>query len=122
MWRPEGEASNGRDAVAKAKQLSPDVVVMDLAMPQMNGFEAARFSNGSMSLLSGLHERDASYRYSGNMKCADEQKSATYVNRGKLSPSVLNSSHPAVIYNLGAFLMKLAHHPGVGNFRYIGKY
>jgi DNA-binding NarL/FixJ family response regulator len=41
-WQVCGEASNGRDAVAKAKQLSPDVLVMDLAMPQMNGFEAAR--------------------------------------------------------------------------------
>jgi len=41
-WQVCGEASNGRDAVAKAKQLSPDVVVMDLAMPQMNGLEAAR--------------------------------------------------------------------------------
>jgi DNA-binding NarL/FixJ family response regulator len=41
-WQVCGEASNGRDAVVKAKQLSPDVVVMDLAMPQMNGFDAAR--------------------------------------------------------------------------------
>ena len=32
----------GRDAVAKVQQLVPDVVVMDLAMPQMNGFEAGR--------------------------------------------------------------------------------
>jgi DNA-binding NarL/FixJ family response regulator len=41
-WQVCGEACDGRDAVAKAKQLSPDVVVMDLAMPQMNGFDAAR--------------------------------------------------------------------------------
>jgi DNA-binding NarL/FixJ family response regulator len=41
-WQVCGEACNGRDAVAKAKELSPDVVVMDLAMPQMNGFDAAR--------------------------------------------------------------------------------
>jgi DNA-binding NarL/FixJ family response regulator len=41
-WQVCGEASNGRDAVAKVKQLVPDVVVMDLAMPQMNGFEAGR--------------------------------------------------------------------------------
>ena len=41
-WQVCGEACNGRDAVAMAKQLSPDVVVMDLAMPQMNGFDAAR--------------------------------------------------------------------------------
>jgi CheY-like chemotaxis protein len=41
-WQVCGEASNGRDALAKTKQLSPDVVVIDLAMPQMNGFDAAR--------------------------------------------------------------------------------
>jgi DNA-binding NarL/FixJ family response regulator len=41
-WQVCGEAFNGRDAVAKVEQLSPDVVVMDLAMPQMNGFEAGR--------------------------------------------------------------------------------
>ncbi|HTS59489.1 MAG TPA: response regulator transcription factor [Terriglobales bacterium] len=50
-WLVCGEASNGRDAVAKAKQLSPDVVVMDLAMPQMNGLEAGR----EISKSSHLH-------------------------------------------------------------------
>ncbi len=37
-----GEAENGQQAVALAKKLSPDVVVMDLAMPQMNGLSATR--------------------------------------------------------------------------------
>lgn len=37
-----GEASNGREAVQLAQQLLPDVVVMDLAMPQLNGLEAIR--------------------------------------------------------------------------------
>lgn len=35
-----GEAANGLDAVEKAGMLSPDVVLMDIAMPEMNGFEA----------------------------------------------------------------------------------
>ena len=37
-----GEAGDGRQAVALAKQLVPDVVVMDVAMPQLNGLEATR--------------------------------------------------------------------------------
>jgi len=37
-----GEASNGRDAVELAERLSPDIVVMDVAMPELNGIEATR--------------------------------------------------------------------------------
>ena len=35
-----GEAANGREAVAMARALTPDVVLMDLAMPQMDGIRA----------------------------------------------------------------------------------
>ena len=37
-----GEAGNGREAVELAGQLKPDVVVMDVAMPELNGIEATR--------------------------------------------------------------------------------
>ncbi len=37
-----GEAENGRQAVQLAKKLTPDVVVMDIAMPLLNGLEATR--------------------------------------------------------------------------------
>ena len=37
-----GEAGNGREAVDLANQLKPDVVVMDVAMPELNGIEATR--------------------------------------------------------------------------------
>ncbi len=35
-----GEATNGREALAKAEELKPDVVIMDITMPEMNGIEA----------------------------------------------------------------------------------
>ena len=37
-----GEAGNGREAVELAESLQPDVVVMDVAMPELNGIEATR--------------------------------------------------------------------------------
>jgi two-component system response regulator NreC len=37
-----GEAANGREAVQLAEKLQPDVVIMDVAMPELNGIEATR--------------------------------------------------------------------------------
>jgi DNA-binding NarL/FixJ family response regulator len=37
-----GKASSGAEAVAKARELKPDLIILDLQMPDMDGFEAAR--------------------------------------------------------------------------------
>src|SRR4029077_18672783 len=41
-WEVVGEAKTGREAVSLAEQIKPDIVVMDLSMPDLNGLEAAR--------------------------------------------------------------------------------
>jgi DNA-binding NarL/FixJ family response regulator len=47
-FRVCGEASNGVEAIKKATELQPNLVVMDLAMPLMNGLEAATVLKNSM--------------------------------------------------------------------------
>jgi DNA-binding NarL/FixJ family response regulator len=41
-WVVSAEASSGRDAVAKTVDLQPDIVVIDVSMPELNGLEATR--------------------------------------------------------------------------------
>jgi len=43
-----GEAADGVDAIEKAKQLKPDLIVLDVAMPRMNGVEAASVLKATM--------------------------------------------------------------------------
>jgi len=47
-WQICGEASNGAEGVAAALQLRPDIAILDLSMPVMNGIEAARMLKQSM--------------------------------------------------------------------------
>lgn len=61
-WEICGEAENGRVAVEKVRELHPDVVILDLQMPVMNGFEAAHeishLSPHTAMLMLTLHECD----------------------------------------------------------------
>ena len=41
-WEICGEAENGRRAVEMAEELKPDIVVLDISMPELNGLDAAR--------------------------------------------------------------------------------
>src|ERR1700736_1299151 len=43
-----GEAADGVEAIEQAKKLKPDLIVLDLAMPRMNGIEAASVLNHTM--------------------------------------------------------------------------
>ena len=57
-----GEVDNGRDAVTKAKELQPDIVLMDITLPDVDGFEATRqikraFPNVAILALT-MHESE----------------------------------------------------------------
>lgn len=57
-----GEASNGLEAIEAVKRLQPDVLVIDITMPEMNGIEAVeiinkRFPNVKCLILS-MHDRE----------------------------------------------------------------
>lgn len=41
-WQVCGEAENGEEAVKKVSELQPDLVILDISMPVMNGFQAAQ--------------------------------------------------------------------------------
>lgn len=59
-WEICGEAANGQEAVRLAQELSPDVIIMDITMPVMSGFEAAdeisRLPVGSRVLFFTMHD------------------------------------------------------------------
>jgi DNA-binding NarL/FixJ family response regulator len=62
-WEVCGEAANGSLAIAQATRLHPDVIVMDLMMPECDGLEATRrvLSTGYQTqiILTTLHEDSA---------------------------------------------------------------
>jgi len=41
-WQVVGEAANGRDAVKRAAELRPDIVILDVSMPELDGLDASR--------------------------------------------------------------------------------
>ncbi len=61
-WQVCGEATTGREAVAKARELKPDIVVMDFTMPELNGMEATRQIRAALPrtevLLLTMHESE----------------------------------------------------------------
>lgn len=68
-WEICGEAADGQDALAKVSNLSPDVVILDLSMPGLNGFETAtemrRIAPFTTIILFSIHEIPVSAKAAG---------------------------------------------------------
>ena len=84
-----GEAEDGPDALQKVLELSPDVVILDLTMPGMNGFETAvrirQMAPSTKIIFYSIHEIPATARISGGdafiSKASASQELAMTVNR-----------------------------------------
>jgi DNA-binding NarL/FixJ family response regulator len=84
-----GEAQDGTDAIRKVLELFPDVVILDLSMPGMNGFETAahiRLIAPSVKIIFySIHEIPTVSRLSGGdafvCKSSSPKELATTVNR-----------------------------------------
>ncbi len=65
-WRVVGEAAGGREAVQMARKLEPDVAILDITMPDMDGLEATRqireVANKTRVLILTMHESDQMVR------------------------------------------------------------
>ena len=65
-WSVIGEAANGREAVEKAIKLKPDVAVLDISMPELDGLEVTRQIRESVPnvkvLVLTMHESDQMVR------------------------------------------------------------
>jgi DNA-binding NarL/FixJ family response regulator len=65
-WKVVGEAANGREAVEKAKKLKPDVAILDISMPDLDGLQTTRqireaAPRASVVILT-MHESDQMVR------------------------------------------------------------
>jgi len=61
-WEICGEADSGRDAVTKVEELRPDIAILDISMPELNGVEATRrirkISPHTEVLILSVHQSD----------------------------------------------------------------
>jgi len=80
-WKIISEASDGQEAVQEAMELQPDIVVLDIALPRLNGIEAAKMirqksPKSRIVFLTVDHDSDT-------MKAALDVGQTAYVQKAK---------------------------------------
>lgn len=69
QWEICGEARDGAEAIQKVVELSPDVVILDLTMPKMGGFDTAKrirqFAPATRIVFFSIHEMPTTARLVG---------------------------------------------------------
>lgn len=91
--RPEfeilGEAADGLQAVEKAKELTPDLIVMDVSMPQLDGLQATRIIRQQLprTKILILSQHDSSHM----LAAAVEAGANGYVTKSQVSRCLLSA-------------------------------
>lgn len=118
-----GEAADGREAVELALQLRPDVVIMDLSMPHLNGAEAterivARHPHIKVILLTALRELAPVGKSSGAFECLNKgctpQELITTVRRASAAKSAPPAKPPPPHYRDA--IERLVHRHGLSDY------
>ena len=110
-WSVCGEASNGREAIEKAKNLEPDVVLIDLTMPEVDGLHATqeivRADPAAQVLILTIHETETL-----------AERAATAGAKGVLSKGDAPETLVAAIESVSRNVIHLGH-SRVGRKRHI---
>ena len=98
-YRICGEAENGKEAIEKAEQLHPDLIVLDLSMPVMNGLEAAHILSRTMPSVPLILYSN----YAGILREEDARSAgiSAVVSKDKAA-SLLVSTAQNLLYQAGA--------------------
>jgi DNA-binding NarL/FixJ family response regulator len=109
QWEICGEAENGADAIMKVQELAPDVVILDLTMPVLSGYDTAtrirKIAPGTRIVFFSIHDVPTSARLVGADAFVSKSSAAhqltqaistVLASEAKQSPLAKNSLNPEI--------------------------